>query len=329
MNVRSGLMALVMVLAAASAAGQEAPAAAAPATAAPATAAPAKEAAAEAPAYSRKGADTCLNCHGDDPVTMAIFKTRHAQPKNPNSPFGHGQLQCEACHGPGGAHTGRVRRGETRPPVVYFGRNTVTPIEQQNAMCMTCHNPQAGEWHASAHRDRDVGCADCHSSHVARDPVLAKATQADVCGTCHQVQKANMLLPFAHPLRDEQMACTGCHAPHGSTSEAALKRDTVNDTCYTCHAEKRGPFLWEHQPVSEDCGLCHQPHGSAHPGMLKQRAPFQCQQCHQSEGHPAVPGLPSALPGGAPSATVLASGCLNCHSQVHGSNHPSGRRLTR
>ena len=323
MNLRSALMALSLVLVAWPAAAQEAPAQAAPAEAAPAREEPA------APTYSRRGADTCLNCHDDNAVVMAIFNTRHAQPGNPNSPFGHGQLQCEACHGPGGAHTGRVPRGQTRPPVVYFGRNTVTPVEQQNAMCLTCHEPKAGEWHASAHRDRDVGCAECHSSHQPRDPALYKATQGEVCGSCHQVQKANMLMPFAHPLRDAQMGCTGCHAPHGSTAEAALKRDTVNTTCYSCHADKRGPFLWEHQPVSEECTLCHAPHGSPHPGTVRHRPPFPCQQGHQSAGHPSVPGVPSALPGGTPSSTVLASGCMNCHSQVHGSNHPSGRRLTR
>ena len=81
--------------------------------------------------------------------------------------------------------------------------------------------------------------------------------------------------------------------------------------------------------MSEDCGLCHKPHGSANLGMLSQRAPFLCQQCHGREGHPSVPGLPASLPGGAPSASLLAGGCVNCHSQVHGSNHPSGRRLTR
>jgi DmsE family decaheme c-type cytochrome len=113
-------------------------------------------------------------------------------------------------------------------------------------------------------------------------------------------------------------------------AEAALKRDTVNETCYTCHADKRGPFLWEHQPVSEDCTLCHKPHGSAQAGMLKQRPPFLCQQCHGAQGHPSVPGLPGGVPGGGnPSVYLLGSGCANCHSQVHGSNHPSGTWLTR
>lgn len=283
----------------------------------------------EAPAYSKSGADTCLNCHGDKPEVMGIFRTRHARAGDPRTPFGHGQLQCESCHGPGGAHTKRPKKGEERLPVVQFGRGKVSSIAQQNEMCLGCHNPNLGNWHASAHQDNEVGCADCHNSHEPRDPVLAKATQGEVCKDCHQLQTADTLLPFAHPLHEGQMACSSCHSPHGSLNEASLKRDTVNDTCYTCHADKRGPFLWEHQPVSEDCTLCHKPHGSVQPGMLTQRSPFLCQQCHAQQGHPSVPGLPSGLPGGTPSASLLASGCANCHSQVHGSNHPSGARLTR
>jgi DmsE family decaheme c-type cytochrome len=287
----------------------------------------AQEEADEAPAYSRNGADTCLRCHGEEVV--GIFRTKHAQPNDPRTPFGHGQLQCEACHGPGGAHTKRPKKGEERTPVIQFGEGAVTPVRQQNEMCLGCHNSYVSDWHTSAHDDNEVGCADCHSSHDPRDPVRTKATQAEVCGGCHQIQKANMLQPFAHPLREGQMACTSCHSPHGSLSEASLKKDTINQACYECHADKRGPFLWEHQPVGEDCTLCHQPHGSAHPAMLAQRPPFLCQQCHGQEGHPSVPGLPSGLPGGTPSASLLAVGCANCHSQVHGSNHPSGTRLSR
>ena len=53
------------------------------------------------------------------------------------------------------------------------------------------------------------------------------------------------------------MTCSGCHSPHGSTAPAMLVKPTLNQTCYSCHAEKRGPLLWEHQPVTEDCALCH------------------------------------------------------------------------
>ena len=110
----------------------------------------------------------------------------------------------------------------------------------------------------------------------------------------------------------------------------ATRENTVNETCTTCHAEYRGPFLWEHQPVTEDCTNCHDPHGSAQPSLLKMRTPFLCQ--HMSRGRGASVHRSTrhkGLPGGMPSAYLLAGGCINCHSQVHGSNHPSGRALMR
>ena len=192
----------------------------------------------DAPQYSRSGADTCLGCHGGSPEVDDIFHTRHAYRGDPRTPFGKGQLQCEACHGPGGKHTARVKRGEQRPPVVQFGRGKVTPIREQNQMCLGCHDPNVPEWHASAHDDREVGCSDCHALHAKHDPVRDKSTQAGVCGTCHQIQKAETLQPFAHPVREGQMGCTSCHSPHGSMTDAALKGDTVNETCYQCHADK-------------------------------------------------------------------------------------------
>jgi DmsE family decaheme c-type cytochrome len=118
--------------------------------------------------------------------------------------------------------------------------------------------------------------------------------------------------------------------PHGTTSEKQLVRATLNETCYECHAEKRGPMLWEHAPVAEDCSNCHAPHGSTNPGMVKMRGPLLCQSCHSQQGHPSFAYGPSSLPGNASPATQLPLGnCMNCHSQVHGSNHPSGATLTR
>ena len=110
-----------------------------------------------------------------------------------------------------------------------------------------------------------------------------------------------------------------------------LVKPTVNQTCFTCHAEKRGPFLWEHAPAAEDCTLCHTPHGSVYGTLLKRNPPLLCQQCHTVSGHPAVARTGAALPGGSAGASgfLLAGSCTNCHSQVHGSNHPSGVKLMR
>ena len=110
--------------------------------------------------YSRDGADTCLGCH-DDPQTLALFAGPHAVPTDPRGPFGQGQLQCEACHGPGGNHAARVRRGEERPPVVRFGSGGLTEVSVQNAMCSGCHAPDLGfGWHGGPHDLNDVACAD-------------------------------------------------------------------------------------------------------------------------------------------------------------------------
>jgi DmsE family decaheme c-type cytochrome len=306
---------------------------AAPATSSEATEKAAAPAASEdkekpaASAFSRKGADTCLGCH-DDPRLLGIFRTKHGRPTDPRSPFGHGQYQCEACHGPGGAHV--KAKGNQPAGIVHFNHDGVTSAVDQNSKCLGCHEANtAHDWGTTAHAAAGIACADCHRIHTAQDPIRRVADQPDVCGNCHEGQRSNLLKPSHHPLREGKMACTSCHAVHGAKGPASLMRASVTETCTVCHAEYRGPFLWEHQPVAEACTNCHEPHGSIQNALLKSRPPFLCQQCHEGQGHPSAPNTPAGLPSGMPSVYLLAGGCVNCHSQVHGSNHPSGRAFMR
>lgn len=283
---------------------------------------------ADAP-YSKKGADSCIACH-EAPEPLAIFKTKHGVPTDSRSPFGEGQLQCEACHGPGGEHAARLRRGAERPPILNFGSDVGTPVDEQNAMCMGCHSDDVGfGWHGGPHDSNQVACADCHVSHAARDEVLMTSTEPEVCFDCHQPIRSETLKAFSHPIFQGKMGCSGCHSTHGDTLQQQLVRQDVNQTCYDCHAEKRGPYLWEHAPVTEDCSFCHTPHGSINPGMLVKRAPLLCQACHSQARHPSIPQDASGLASGNPSQFLLAQSCMNCHSQVHGSNHPSGAKFMR
>jgi len=112
-----------------------------------------------------------------------------------------------------------------------------------------------------------------------------------------------------------------------------IRAEWNNELCYECHTEKRGPFLWEHAPVREDCTTCHDPHGSNHEKLLVAKNPYICQRCHLNTRHPgslydgsnvSVAGDPFGA-----SNRAVEHACKNCHQNVHGSNAPSGPYLGR
>lgn len=283
------------------------------------------------PSFTPKGADTCLKCHDEDseyPV-LPIFKTPHARKGDARTPFA--DRQCESCHGPGGDHAARIRPGQERPPMPAFGKHSQASINEQNGQCQTCHETHRRiGWEGSPHETSDMLCSSCHSVHKSHDPVLNTVTQPEVCFDCHTQVRGQTMQLSAHPIRQGQMACTDCHEVHSNfPTDGLLQRPTLNETCYSCHAEKRGPFLWEHAPATEDCSTCHQPHGSMHSSLLSQTKPLLCQNCHSQMDHPSTAYTSEGLAGGKPNAFLLMNSCTNCHSQVHGSNHPSGVKLMR
>jgi len=278
--------------------------------------------------YSAKGADSCLMCHksGKWGDVMPIFKTRHGSMMDPNAPFSN--EQCESCHGPSNAHVKAKKKSEVSPAVT-FGKDSEVSVATQNETCLTCHKDQtAMGWFGSMHESVDVGCASCHSLHQERDPIFDPLEQQQVCFECHQRVRADTFKTSGHGLRFGSLDCSSCHNVHDGNNDFQLVRETVNDTCFECHADKRGPFLWEHAPATEDCSLCHDVHGSNHPAALSKRPPLLCQQCHSAVGHPSL-ALTSEDTDNNRSRFLLSRGCMNCHSQVHGSNHPSGSTQLR
>ncbi len=280
--------------------------------------------------YSPQGADSCLPCHGKGmpKSATAIFLTKHASRTDPDSPFA--SLQCETCHGPGEAHVNGRQRGKNVPPKVIFGPKSTTPAQVQNQICLDCHTDHGRlGWMGSRHETADISCASCHQIHRERDRVFDPLAQQETCFNCHAKRRTDALKTSSHPLRFGNMSCSNCHDPHNGNNDFLLLRSTVNETCYLCHAEKQGPFLWEHAPVAEDCSLCHQPHGSNHAALLKRRPPLLCQQCHSPQGHPSTAFTAEEIEDSFSNRFLLGRACLNCHSQVHGSNHPSGATLHR
>ncbi len=280
--------------------------------------------------FSSKGADTCLKCHDEDnayPV-LPIFKTRHGNRVDPRSPMA--QLQCETCHGPVGDHQIAVKEGEKKAPIRAFGTKAWTPVAEQNGVCLSCHSDlHRMNWAGGPHEKENMACASCHVIHARQDPMRDSVAQVEKCMSCHINQRAEFNRTSAHPIRYGKMRCTDCHNPHGTMTDKLVNSTSKNDLCYTCHTEKRGPLLWTHAPVAEDCTLCHSPHGSLHPALLKKQPPLLCQSCHAASGHPSAAYTADGLPSGTPDRFLLGRSCLNCHSQVHGSNHPSGVKLLR
>jgi predicted CXXCH cytochrome family protein len=250
-----------------------------------------------------KGDAKCTSCHDetDEPKLLHIGKTKHGTVADGRTP------SCSNCHGDSDLHTNNPAKLKERPPTDRnFSKTSKTSAEDKSAACTTCH--QGGKhmnWNTSAHATRDVSCTSCHQIHTGKDKVRDKRTQPEVCYTC-----------------------SDCHNAHGSAGPKMLVKDTTNATCFTCHAEKRGPFVHNHQPVVEDCGNCHNPHGTSAEAMLKARQPFLCQQCHADAAHPGnVPAVRSNMPNAVSSnigpGYAQGRGCSNCHTNIHGSNSPS------
>lgn len=278
------------------------------------------------------GTEVCQACHAasfEKFSTTVMGKIFLHHPRNETE-----KRACENCHGPGSNHVA-AGGGKGVGGMITFRKDSGESAEVQNQACLGCH--QRGiqtYWQASAHASRGLSCVNCHTimektsdkHQLAKTgettPFFIERAETRVCGQCHLQRNAQLLRSSHMPIREGKMTCSNCHNPHGSPNPAQLHQTSVNENCYTCHAERRGPFLWEHPPVLENCANCHEPHGSVNDRLLKFTDPRLCTQCHIATRHPGTPR-------GITSVFAFNRSCTNCHSQVHGSNHPAGIRFQR
>jgi len=267
----------------------------------------------EAPAAAKAETAACADCHDEAKVFA-------------RNPHGHlpglakkgvtGDAVCATCHGETAEHV--ASSGEK--PVARTMRGT-----DGASFCLTCHDQ------TTDHRSRRngvhansaaVNCLSCHSLHASepKAAALLKAEPVTLCASCHPGQAASFHdKPFAHRL-EGGMNCASCHDPHGKRGESALRRTRADELpCVSCHAEKRGPFVFEHvSGVAGDCMSCHQPHGSSNPRQLiRARVDQLCLECHST--------LNSATLGSQPPSfhNLLLpryQNCTTCHTAIHGSN---------
>ena len=250
------------------------------------------------------GSETCKGCHEDQ------FKNFEAGPHSrTNLPKIRGEAAhgCESCHGPGAAHV--AGGGDKTKIFTYIGAKP----EAITKRCMACHesNPEQREFMRSTHNENGITCTSCHSVHHSTLEYLLVKKQTSLCFSCHAEQRADFQKPFHHRVEEGLIKCADCHNAHGVLRDRQLRSTPDQDmVCLKCHSDKRGPFVFEHEPVkAEGCQACHTAHGSPYPRMLlPARVNTLCLQGH------------TGIPPGPPPQNASRQDCILCHMSIHGSN---------
>jgi DmsE family decaheme c-type cytochrome len=275
---------------------------------------PAPAAAAANPSPTQR----CQKCHAPEYSSWeksAHFRTtldKHADASHQG---------CESCHGQMAEHladptdTSKMFRFKDKP------------AKEISARCLQCHTYTAehSNFSRSVHLQNNVSCIDCHSPHHAKEGEhLMRERSPQLCYGCHQEAKQQFARPFHHRVNEGLVSCNDCHNPHGANIARQLRATSSQDlVCFKCHADKAGPFVFEHQPVKiEGCVACHTPHGSSNPRLLKRsQVNVLCLECHSISLDTTGVGVEGPLPQGpAHNQNQKYQACTMCHTQIHGSN---------
>ncbi len=279
------------------------------------------------------GSEACQTCHEDQ--FKGFSGTKHAKLKEVAGWKTKAQ-GCESCHGPGKKH---VEDATVPGSIISFKTKNA---KETSETCLACHagKESHNNFRRGEHWRNNIGCTDCHSPHGAMHgafkvgsttlvnrasdvnpaPAMLKTNEQKLCIACHNEVRSHFSKPFRHKVLEGTMKCSDCHNAHGGFESKQTKLGIGADVaCVRCHADKQGPFVFEHAPLKvEGCAACHTPHGSANPRLLKRHQVRQlCLECHSG-----VTAQLSDTPAGGPhnQRTLLQRNCTACHTMIHGSN---------
>ena len=291
------------------------------------------------------GSEACKDCH--EAYYNKFIKSVHGKKEVSGNPAN--REGCESCHGPGAQHV--EKGGGKGVAIIAFGKR-MDP-QEKSSKCLACHEESKALafWNMNRHMFAGNSCDSCHSIHRGVEKLLV-ASEPDLCFACHRNIRAQTNKQSHHPVNEvfvgrQALKCSSCHntmsafgvepvnsysSSRRSGTDKMLRAESVNELCFKCHAEKRGPFMWEHIPVQENCLICHEAHGSNHRKLLTQKVPLLCQDCHGSQGSHATRPYTNlhSFQGSATAGKnkFFARSCLNCHTNIHGSNGPRERGET-
>lgn len=287
------------------------------------------------PQATVSGMESCVDCH--EARVKSWSASKHAA--YVTKVVDKSDDSCEYCHGAASEHVD----ADDHDKILHFPAMSGVTVRRTTELCVTCHKAVTDKphWQGNTHAMSGVSCVDCHQFHADDSrPYLLKEAAVHVtnnaafrydakhpttnqaingaCMNCHTQQQSQARMPSHHPLFEDRVSCTDCHDVHKSTEPNLLPDGKdMSETCFKCHTNKRGPFIFEHEPmrsggIGDSCMTCHRPHGSPNQKLAVTNGRSMCTQCHsdinQDTNHKSRPG------------NCWQSGC---HGDIHGSNTSS------
>ena len=279
-------------------------------------------------------------CHGADHEKMA--RVQHAVAADSRT-FG-----CIGCHGVEFRARREPDREEARPGLPRQERGDgrarrarpASPATRPRAPSRCCCG------RAARIRNRASRAPTATQIHVNKDKVFNKAEQPTSASPATRTCASLASRPWRHPIQEGKVTCSDCHSVHGSAGPKLAKRDTRQRHLLHVPRGKARPVRAQPSTGAGQLRELPQPARQQRRRHAALRATRSCatsairrtrpaasarwagsracsrrrcrrRRCRQSRRCRAAINTVNVWQG---------RSCLNCHTQVHGSNNPGGAR---
>jgi Cytochrome c554 and c-prime len=165
----------------------------------------------------------CFGCHTTASTTASGFDRASAIPG----------ITCEACHGPGRAHSEAMAAGRNDPP----GKGIMNPLKLTPAdsvdYCGACH---ASFWDVKLANEKGIAALRSQPYRLQSSRCWGEGDARITCVACHEPHR-----PLVRDTQSYDPRCQSCHVPAGSKPTAdrpGRACPVASQNCASCHMPK-------------------------------------------------------------------------------------------